>query len=369
MVDLYCAPFVDLIDRMRLEFPNQAAIFDLPARKWFLPPLTHGAPDLSVRFHGRRAANPVGPAAGPQTQMAQNLVLSWLAGARILELKTVQIDDRLTIPRPCIDATNVGYNVEWSQELRIDESLDQYVAGAMLIHMLRHAPAEFGSPFGDADQGGPDGEVLYDTSIGYDLAGIRSAPVRRFIDGMINARSEVARLREQIPRRLAHLRDLEFPTELSRSVTLSTFHGCPADEIEKICSFLLTELDVDVIVKMNPPMLGPDRLLHLLHDVLGYHELIVNPTAFTTGLMFDEAVQLTRRLGDLARARGRSFGAKFTNTLEVINHRDFFTPENEVMYLSGEPLHVLALALTAEYRQAVGAEVPITFSAGVSTLR
>ena len=37
MVDLFCTPFVDLIQRMRLEFRNQQAIFDLPARKWWLP--------------------------------------------------------------------------------------------------------------------------------------------------------------------------------------------------------------------------------------------------------------------------------------------------------------------------------------------
>ena len=104
---------------------------------------------MSVSFHGRRAGNPVGPAAGPQTQMAQNLVLAYLAGSRIFELKTVQINDRLEIPRPCIDATNVGYNVEWSQELLLAESLDQYVQGSMLIHMLQHSPETFGKPFGD----------------------------------------------------------------------------------------------------------------------------------------------------------------------------------------------------------------------------
>ncbi len=69
--------------------------------------------------------------------MAQNIVLSWLAGGRIMELKTVQVDDALVIGRPCIDATNVGYNIEWSQELKVHDSLDQYVQGAMLVHMLR----------------------------------------------------------------------------------------------------------------------------------------------------------------------------------------------------------------------------------------
>src|SRR5262245_61047898 len=119
MVDLYCAPFVEMIDRMRLEFANQQAMFDLPARRWWLPSPAADAPDFSVRFHDRTAGTPVGPASGPQSQMAQNIVLSWLAGSRIMELKTVQINDALAIGRPCIDAANVGYNIEWSQELKV----------------------------------------------------------------------------------------------------------------------------------------------------------------------------------------------------------------------------------------------------------
>jgi putative selenate reductase len=365
MVDLYCTPLTDLIDRMRLEFRNQQAIFDLPARKWYLPPRDPGAPDVGVSFHGMRAASAVGPASGPQTQMAQNLVLSWLAGARILELKTVQIDDRLEIGRPCIDATNVGYNIEFSQELLVPESLDQYVQGAMLIHMLAHAPEVFGSPFGDTSMQSAATETIYDMSIGYDLAGIKSDKVRPFIEGMIDAKESVERNRALIPKRLAPLRDLDYPTQLSKSVTLSTFHGCPANEIEKICEFLLAEVGVHTIVKMNPPMLGKPRLEHLLYDVMGYHDVTVNESAYTSGLQFDESIAMTARLADLAKSKGLSFGAKFSNTLEVTNHRDFFSPDEKVMYLSGTPLHVITLTLAQVYREAVGHEIPISFSAGV----
>jgi putative selenate reductase len=370
MVDLYCTPFVDLIDRMRLEYRTRSSMFDLPEKKWFKPPPDSppaypDGPDLTVTFHGRRAGNPVGPAAGPQTQMAQNLILAWLAGSRILELKTVQINDRLEIPRPCIDATNIGYNVEWSQELRLSESLDQYVQGAMLIHMLRHSPDTFGNPFGETPMDGVFGETLFDMSVGYDLKGIQSEPVRRFLDGMLDASGEIARLLDQLPDRLKHLRDLDYPTRLSDSITLSTFHGCPADEIERICAFLLTEIGVDVIVKMNPPMLGKEKLEYLLHDLMGYHEVTVNPSAYTSGLLFDESIQICKRLDALAKKHGRSFGAKFSNTLEVVNHRDFFTPDNKVMYLSGPPLHVITLTLAHEFRLALGHEMPITFSAGV----
>ena len=365
MVDLFCGPFVDLIDRMRLEFANQQSIFDLPVRKWYSPPADAGAPELTVRFHDQVAGNPVGPASGPQSQMAQNLVLSWLAGSRIMELKTIQVDDELRIARPCIDATNIGYNIEFSQELRVHDSLDQYVQGAMLIHMLRYAPQVFGNPFGELDWSKIAGETIYDMSIGYDLAGIKTDKVRRFIDGMIDARESVERLRDQIPSRYGSLRDLDYPTHLSRSVTLSTFHGCPAEEIERICEFLLSEADVDCIVKMNPPMLGKEELEHLLFDVLGYTEITVNPGAYTSGLQFDESIEICQRLETLAASRGRSFGAKFSNTLEVVNHRDFFPPEERVMYLSGQPLHVITLTLADRFRQAIGHRMPISFSAGV----
>ncbi len=363
MVDLFCTPFVDLIQRMRLEFHNQQAIFDLPARKWYLP--AADTPDMSVRFHDRVAGNASGPASGPQSQMAQNLVLSWLGGGRIMELKTVQVNDELTISRPCIEAANVGYNIEWSQELRVPDSLEQYVAGAMLIHMLRHAPDVFGSPFGDISMAGTIGEPIYDMSIGYDLAGIQTPKVVNFIRGMIDARESVDRLRDQIPRWLAPLRDLDYPTHLSRSITLSTFHGCPAGEIERICEFLLTELGVHTIIKMNPPMLGRERLEHLLYDTMGYTDVRVNEKAYTAGLQLDESLEICGRLSRLASSRNLQLGAKFSNTLEVENTGAFFQPSEKIMYLSGAPLHVITLTLANEFRQAVGAKFPISFSAGV----
>lgn len=47
-------------------------------------------PSKTVEIFGRKLENPVGPAAGPHTQLAQNLVAAYYAGARFFELKTVQ---------------------------------------------------------------------------------------------------------------------------------------------------------------------------------------------------------------------------------------------------------------------------------------
>jgi len=79
----------------------------------------------------------------------------------------------------------------------------------------------------------------------------------------------------------------------------------------------------------------------------------------------DQSVGLCRHLTAFAARRSRRVGFKFSNTLEVLNHRDFFTPENQIMYLSGQPLHVITMTLTDEFRRRVGPHVPISFSAGI----
>ena len=43
-------------------------------------------PRFAADFQGRPLAAPLGMAAGPHTQLAQNLVAGWLCGARFMEL-------------------------------------------------------------------------------------------------------------------------------------------------------------------------------------------------------------------------------------------------------------------------------------------
>ena len=346
---------------MLREARERASVFDLPLDKCYFG--SADAPDLSVELHGTSAGTPLGPAAGPQSQMAQNLVLSWLAGCRVMELKTVQVLDQLEIPRPCIDMATVGLNVEWSQELRLAESLEEYVKGSMLIEILR-ASGEVPARLGD---------VVFDMSVGYDLAGVKSDAVQGFIKGMQDAGELVDKLRaELLSDELAdvladypQLAELEFTRHLSNTLTLSTFHGCPPDEIEAICGFLMRENGLDVIAKLNPTLLGPERVRELLEDELGYTDLVVPADAFESDTKWDEMLAFVARLGDLAGELGRSFGVKFTNTLIVENRRDFF-PEGEArMYLSGAPLHVLAMELVGRFRAVFGSRFSISFSAGI----
>ncbi len=354
-MELVPQPFDVLLRRAAHELAA-GACFDLPARSF------HRAPaglDFSGTFHGERAGNGLGPAAGPQSQLAQNLVLSYLAGGRVMELKTVQILDTLKIPRPCIDAANVGFNVEWSQELRLTQSFDEYVKGWVLLHALRHADLGLGLS-------GPAGEPLFDMSVGYDLKGIQSAPVQQFLDGMQDGRAAIDAVFDRWPRELHAWRPPRerVPNRLSSCITLSTFHGCPADEIERICEHLLS-LGVHVVVKLNPTLLTYDGVRALLHDTLGYTEIRPHEDAFAHDLKWAEALQMVRRLSGVAQRKGLTFGAKFSNTLVVENHKPFFPGSEKVMYLSGAPLHVLTFELCRRFREAYADELPVSFSAGV----
>ncbi|MBI3181474.1 MAG: glutamate synthase [Myxococcales bacterium] len=356
MAELVPQPFELLLRRMAHEL-SKGACFDLPSR--FFHRAKAGL-DLSVRFHRERAATAAGPAAGPHSQLAQNLVLSYLAGGRVMELKTVQLNDRLTIPRPCIDARNVGFNVEWSQELRLPQSLDEYVKAWVLIHALRHADMGLGLS-------GPAGDLLFDMSVGYDLSGIRSGRVREFIDGLLDARSRIDALFERWPKDLLPWRPEreQVPNRISDCITLSTFHGCPAEEVERICEHLLEDVGVHVVAKLNPTLLGYEEVLHILHERLGYLDIRPHRQAFEADLKLEQALALSERLASRARALGLSFGAKLSNTLVVENHRSFFPGSEKVMYLSGQPLHVITLELCRRFRESSGEPLPISFSAGV----
>ena len=346
-------PLSVLVRRAAEELPK-GAVFDLPARRIY-----KGFPglDLSVSFHGHRAATPVGPASGPHTQLAQNIGLSYLAGGRILELKTVQVNDRLVIGRPCIDMRTVGYNIEWSQELALSDSLREYAKARLLVAILDEL---CGIP--EAER-----EVVFDVSVGYNLEGIRSRKMAGFFEGVRDATAlldaERASLSRELPSKLRHLADVPCPPRLSDSTTLSTFHGCPADEIAGIGRFLLSEAGLHTIVKLNPTLLGYEQVEEILHDKLGYREIGLTRAAFDKDLQWSEALSLARALSAEAARRGLNFGVKLTNTLVVENAGDPLPGREQ--YLSGEPLHVLSLTLGLRLREELGPHLPVSFSAGV----
>jgi putative selenate reductase len=328
------------------ELDSGASVLGIPKANFQKPD-----PRFSSRLLGRSLAAPLGVAAGPHSQLAQNIVASWLCGARFIELKTVQVLDELEVSRPCIDAADETYNCEWSQELKLEQSFGEYLKAWVLVHALA------------ARMGLPEPGMLFAMSVGYNLEGIRSPGVQRFIASMRNASAALPAAVDAVAAAWPGVRDVEVPSSLSNHITLSTMHGCPPAEIERIALYLIEELGVDTWVKLNPTLLGPDRLRGLLNGTLGF-DIEVPDAAFGHDPRFEQAMPMVTRLAASARTAGREFGVKLSNTLEVVNHRPVFPPNEKTMYLSGRALHPLTLTLAHLVDEELGGRVPISFCGG-----
>lgn len=308
-------------------------------------------PGMASRMFGRELAAPLGVAAGPHSQLAQNIVASWLCGARFIELKTVQVLDEIEVSRPCIDAADETYNCEWSQELKLEQSFEEYLNGWVLLHALAHR----------LGLEGPG--ALFAMSVGYSLEGIQNPRMQKFIASMRDAGPYLDAAVDTVARVYPAVRDVQIPHRISGHITLSTMHGCPPPEIERIARYLLTDLGLHTWVKLNPTLLGPETLRHLLNQTLGF-TVEVPDAAFEHDPGFEDAMAMVRNLAAVSKGRDQSFGIKLSNTLEVVNRRPVFPPNEKTMYLSGRALHPLTLTLAGMVTEALDGSVPISFCGG-----
>ena len=332
------------------ELHSKGSIFGIPEALFFRPRDTDR---FKRNIYGVDLETPFGVAAGPHSQMAQNIVVAWLCGARFIELKTVQTLDELEIPKPCIDMQDEGYNVEWSQELKVHESFDEYLRGWLLIHALHHRLGLPGTP-----------GIIFNISVGYDLAGIQKENVRWYLEKMRDAGELYDAQLDIIAAHYPAVRDLDIPRAMSNSVTLSTMHGCPPDEIGKICAHLIEAWGFHTSVKLNPTLLGAERARHILNSDLGFTDVTIPDLAFEHDLKWPDAVTLLTDLRRTAAERDVTFGVKLTNTLEVQNHREVFDPKEKMMYLSGRPLHALTVNLARQISEQFDGELLMSFAGG-----
>jgi putative selenate reductase len=349
---LYILPIEHLFKRMLAE-EKSGQLFGIPRELFFIP-------DQKDVFRMERYDNlletPLGVAAGPHTQMTQNIISAWLTGSRYIELKTVQTLDELDVSKPCIDMEDEGYNCEWSQELKLMQSYDQYLNAWILIHLLRH---KWGWQH---HHNGPG--FIFNLSVGYNMEGILKPNVQEFLAKMANCKVEketkIARLSKLYPA----IKDIEIPDNMSDNITLSTMHGCPPDEIEKIGRYLIEERGYHTTIKMNPTLLGPEGLRDILNHRLGFHTTVPDE-AFEHDLKYDDALNLIRALQLTADKKGVQFSLKLTNTLESINHRNVFPKKEKMMYMSGKPLHPISVNVAAKLQESFAGQLDISFSAGV----
>ena len=152
------------------EYVSNKSIFGIPEELFFVPEKNN---HLKTELFDQKLHSPVGVAAGPHSQMAQNIVGAWLMGARYIELKTIQTLDEIEVHKPCIDMQDEGYNCEWSQEFNIRESFNEYLNAWIIIHILNH---RFGR--------GNDTGTIFNMSVGYNMQGILNDNVQWFLRKM-----------------------------------------------------------------------------------------------------------------------------------------------------------------------------------------
>ena len=345
-------PFGNLMNWI-LEERKKGTVFGI--RKPF-----HANPEKIYEIFGRKLETPFGPAAGPHTQLAQNIVAAYVAGSRFFELKTVQKIDGEDLPvnKPCIKADDECYNCEWSTELYVPQAFDEYVKAWFACKVLAK----------EMELGAEDG-FQFNMSVGYDLEGIKLPKVDRFIEGMKDA-SETEIFKECRSWLLDNLdrfdkvtrEDVEAITaNICNSVTLSTLHGCPPQEIERIARYLLEEKHVHTFIKCNPTLLGYEYARNLM-DAMGYDYVAFGDFHFKDDLQYSDAVPMLERLQKLADEKGLEFGVKITNTFPV----DVKAGElpSEEMYMSGKSLYPLSMSVAMKLAKDFDGKLRISYSGG-----
>ncbi|QUI23482.1 putative selenate reductase subunit YgfK [Vallitalea pronyensis] len=346
-------PFHELMGWILQEKEEHQQIFGV--KKYYHH--THGE---KLDIFGEHLETPFGPAAGPHTQLAQNIIAAYVAGCRFFELKTVQTLDGEDLPvsKPCIKAEDEGYNVEWSTELTVPEAFDEYVKAWYGLKLLSKEYG-FGSPEG----------FIFNMSVGYDYEGITSKKIDTFIEGLKDAsHSKIwATCEKYILDNLDawHHVDESYVHSISSSIctsiTLSTLHGCPPEEIERIASYLMKEKHLNTYIKCNPTLLGYDYARSTL-DEMGYDYLVFDEHHFQNDLQFEDAIPMIKRLQGIAKNNHVSFGVKLTNTFPVkITQNEL---PGEEMYMSGRSLYPLSISLADKLTKALGGDINISYSGG-----
>ena len=351
MSDKFYRISIERLFKWILNEEKEGRIFGIYKENIFTP---HKDDCFKLERYGQILDTPLGVAAGPHTQMAQNIIASWLTGSRYIELKTVQTLDELQVTKPCIDMEDEGYNCEWSQELKIKDSFDEYLNAWILIHVLKH---KFG--WDNSELG-----VIFNMSVGYNLEGILKPNIQWFFDKMNDCSEELEKKISQLENLYPAIRDIYIPAQISNNITLSTMHGCPADEIESIGKYLIEERKLHTTIKLNPTLLGAEKLRYILNEKLGY-EITVPDEAFEHDLKYEDAIEIIKSLQKSADTIGVQFSLKLTNTLEAINTTRWL-PENEKMvYTSGRALHPISISVAQKLQESFDGKLDLSFSAGI----
>ena len=343
-------PFRELMTWITTEYQRDGSVFGVHK------PYRAGVKKLPI--FGETIETVFGPAAGPNSQLAQNIIASYFGGARFFELKTVQkmdgADLAACINRPCILAEDECYNCEWSTELYVQQAYEEYVKAWCALKIMAKV-------YGLGDPNG----FVFNMSVGYDLEGIQGPKIDRYLNEMVNASETpifkecIKVLKEFFPAESSYIDTIS--PRISHSVTLSTLHGCPPDEIERIATHLIDTKHLHTFVKCNPTILGYETARSIL-DGMGYDYIAFDDHHFNEDLQFSDAIPMFRRLLALAEQNGLEFGLKLSNTFPV-DVKQNELPSQE-MYMAGKSLYPLTTTMAARISKEFDGRLRLSYAGG-----
>ena len=348
-------PFSNLMTWVVEENKNYGSIFNNKK-------IYNANKDIYFNIYKEKIETPIGPAAGPNSQLAQNIIASYVSGARFFELKTIQkmagAELVACVNKPCILANDECYNCEWSTELSLPDARDEYIKAWVALKVISK----------EYNLGSEDGFV-FNMSVGYDLEGIKTPAVDNVIECLKDANKSTIfnECKTWLKNNISLFKNVDeayidsISPVVSTSVTESTLHGCPPAEIERIATYLMEEKGLNTFIKCNPTLLGYEKARKILDD-MGYNYVAFTDSHFVSDMQYNDCIEMLKRLKTFAKEKGLTFGVKLTNTFPVDVKRNELPSEE--MYMSGKSLFLLSLNVAKMISHDLNGDIKISYSGG-----
>lgn len=291
--------FTPRMEALIAELEERATVLGLPALDAYRcdPSL-----DLSVVRAERSFETPIGVTGGSPDLRFEDWLRFWYHGARTLEFDTAE-----ALPS-------------------LDPSGEEFAAAIALARRL--GPVLF------PDRGGAP-----PLAVQFRISTRPTADVQA--RGPSSFRDQVEALRQQGK----DWRRLGLDCLVVRPVPIDS-----VEETETLVRILLKEMDVEVILELDPTVLGRGAAEEILAGLPSPPR--VRKDAFQDALPFDEAMAAIRRLRGYAARDVHRFAVRIGGTIAT-----------EAGPLSGRPLYLLGLATLDRVRSRIGPEVPVGFAA------
>lgn len=338
-------PFRELLTWITTEYQQAGSVFGVAK------PFKATARKLPI--FGGSIETPIGPAAGPHTQFAQNIIAAYFAGARFFELETVRAEVTAD-GNPTIDAEDECYHYGCPSPLTAEQAFDEYVKAWCACKIMAKV---YGL-------GNVDGFVFH-MSVGGDLAELQSQPIDTFLNNMTDASGTAVfhecldTLKEFFPEEADYIGAIS-PC-ISHSVTLAADVQASAAAIEETAAYLMLEKHLHLFVKCAPTLLGCEYARYMLAQ-LEYRYIQLDDRDFLGCMQYDEAIALFTRLQALSKEHDLEFGIKMGGSLPVAGK---VGEEPVKKYLSGKALYALTASLTYQLARDLKEQaIRISYSGG-----